>query len=212
MTTQTIFDTPEEWTPPVDGPDMDIEDPFAGMDEALASAPDVAMPSYTELPDGRYQVFIYSASQFHVNRPGSKRHGYVGFYLRLRVLNGPHRGETHPYRRYFHKNDAVSMGWLRKDLAALGMLEKIQQEHISVRDLLGEQIGLFVDRCIEIQVKRSANPNDPSNPYVNTYINRVLDGVTIPEDLKTMPAGATGGNGGAAGSAGAWNPGGGIMW
>lgn len=211
MSTSTDTDTPEEWTPPVDGPDMDIEDPFAGMDEAFDAAPETATPDFTDLPDGKYQAFVYSASQFKIDKPGSKRFGYVGINLRFRVLNGPHRGETQSHMRSFHKDDQASLGWFKKDLAALGMMPVIQEQKISIRQLMGEQIGLFLDRAVEIQVKRTAS-QDPANPFVNVYINRVLDGVAIPEDLKTMPAGATGGNGGAAGSAGAGNSGGGIAW
>lgn len=218
MTMQTELpaddNMPAGWTAPEEGFEG-IDDPFAGYDEAFGNAEVKETPEFTDLPDGKYQAFVFSAKPYQIEKPGSKKFGYHGIALRFRVLNGPHRGQMQSHMRSFHKDDMDSMGWLKKDLAALGVLDAMQQQGIGVRQLLQGHLPLFLDRTVEIQVKRTAS-QDPANPFVNVYINRVLNGVVIPDDLRIAPtSGSNSGNGNGnmgAGNGKSAGAGGGIAW
>lgn len=189
--------------------DLGIDDPFAGMDEAYESAP-IPENMSNDLPDGKYQCFVFSATQVKIENAESKRFGYIGIKLCFRVLNGEHRGENQYHTRFFHPTDEKSMGWLKKDLASLGVDTAMREKGLTIRMLLKEHLHLFLDRCVEIQVKRTPNQNKPDSPYVNVYINRLLDGMAIPEELRQ--ASPAGGNGTAGGAAKAGDLSGGVAW
>lgn len=162
-------------------PVPDFEDPFASdLDAAYEQAAPPAAQDYDDLPDGRYHAYTYSVKPFEIGQ--GKRTGYRGIALQFRVIAGPQRGCKQSHMRSFHPSDQGSMEWLKRDLAALGVEDDMAAGGIKMSQLLAARLDLFLDRVVEIQVKRS--PSQTGEPFVNVYINRQLPGVAIPEDLR----------------------------
>lgn len=186
----------DQFTPP---PPPDIEDPWAGLDDAFNQVEAKESPEYDDLPDGKYQAFSYAVKPFTIEK--GKRVGYQGINIQLRVLSGPHRGFKQSFMRSFHRDDPDSLAWLKKDLTNLGVVAAMQAQQVNLGTLMRERLDLFLDHVVEIQVKRTPGRNAGDPPYVNVYINRTLDGVAIPEDLRYGADGA-----GAASSGGGGQP------
>ena len=187
--------TLDDWAPPVEvevpyipqeAAPPDIADPFADADDAYEKAE--VKEGGADLPDGKYQGFIAAVKPFRIAQ--GKRTGYAGITLRICVIVGEHRGETQSHMRSFHAQDADSMSWLKKDLAAIGVQDVMTAQGIKLRELCTERLDIFLDRVIEFQVKRTSS-QDPEKPFINVYLNRVLTGVVIPDDLQ-HDAGANG--------------------
>lgn len=187
-------EAPAGWTPPTEAAMMDIEDPFADLDKAF-EATEAKGDFSDDLPDGRYSAFSYKVKPYKVEN--GKKAGYSGICVTFRVMTGEQRGQTQNHMRSFHAQDTDSMGWLKKDLANMGILDDMKQEGVTLGQLLTTRMNMFLDRVCEIQVKRTQS-SDPNNPFVNVYVNRVIHDIGIPADLMFADGGTGGGGGSTA--------------
>ena len=166
----------------------DVADPFlddAGVDswdDAMKAAPAPENFTYDDLPNGKYTVFTFSAKPLTIGK--GRREGYRGFGWKMCVMSGPERGFLQNVSRFFHVKDEPSLTWLKKDLVGMGI--DPDAPTFSLKRLMGEGIVDFLDRVLEIEVKRAPNTNNPDAPYVNVYINKWLPGVPVPEELREI--------------------------
>lgn len=181
MTTplNTVPSTGGTFMPPNDPPN--IADPFDDeFDAAMNSAPIPEDNNNHELPDGKYTWFTATVRVNKIKR--GENAGKPVVNLELCVMSPQYRGELQD--KTWFLTDEQAMGRFKKDLATLG----IDPAALGIRysQLLTTHVGLFLDRVVEGEVKRTQSKTDASKIYVNTYLNKYLPGVAIPPDLQQM--------------------------
>lgn len=187
-----------------DGFDDEFEDEFNAEYEA---APASAGRSFEDLPAGKYIAYVRQATGGVFEQGDNAGKRWVS--LTFRVMDGPHRGcSQNKFYRFagatreaiqkqvgFFKTDMATMG---VDLAAIGM---------TPAQLVVNGLHELRNRVMAVHVVYTTKEGVE---YANLYIDRVVNGKPIDEELQAMdtanqwaPAGGvSGGNAGAGGATG----------
>jgi len=174
FTTEQFGDTP---------PPMGLDDPLE-LDDLMEKA-ETPERDFADLPDGMYIGYVYMAK---AGRFASGQHIGKDFVtVRFRVMDGEKRGKTQG--KMYRLVDATGAGFFKADVATFGI--DVASEGMTWASFVREGgIQMLQHRIVQFQVKRKPNTKNPGgDPFVNVFVNKLVSGRAIDDDLLAMDEG-----------------------
>lgn len=158
-----------------------FDDEFDELLNADWEVAEVSAPrSFEDLPAGKYVAYIRSAvaSTFEQgDNTGKKK-----IVLTLRVMESNHRGVSQT--KFYGLTDLKKVGFFKSDIVTMGV--DLAGIGMNPAQFVNNGLHVLLNRVIAITVTHKPNPE--GGEYVNLYIDRVVNGKPIPEDLLAMDA------------------------
>ena len=112
---------------------------------------------FDPVPDGTYQARVHKVSLDRIKE-------YILLKWQLKIINGTCAGRVMFKTNFINEGQ---LGYLKADLSRCGVnLELLHDLPDRLKDLL--------DVVVEVQQKTSTKTDKNGEPYVNTYINRMV--------------------------------------